>query len=70
MPIVQHLMDALQSRYGKDRGERVYYAMEAEGKGPFGKGGKYHALHQGFAAKHHVPAIEAPGKRRTPRRKK
>lgn len=70
MPVVQKLMDSLKARYGEQQGERVYYAMEAEGKGPFGAKGKYHALHQGFASKHNLKAIESPGKKKAPHRKK
>lgn len=56
MPIVQQLMDNLVKRYGKQRGERIYYAMEAEGTGPFAAGGKHHAMHEEFAAKRgHTP---------------
>lgn len=62
MPIVQALMADLRKRYGQSEGERVYFAMEAEGKGPFGKNGKYHALHQAFAHRNGIPAIESPGK--------
>ncbi len=45
MPVVKSLMDNLVKRYGKERGERIYYAMEAEGSGPFAKGAKHHAAH-------------------------
>jgi len=31
MPINQSLMRALKRRYGKKKGERIYYAMEAKG---------------------------------------
>ncbi|HEY6058632.1 MAG TPA: hypothetical protein VIV06_11400 [Candidatus Limnocylindrales bacterium] len=64
MPVVQSLMDNLVRQYGKEKGERVYYAMEAEGSGPFAAGGKYHALHQKRAHDNGVPAIETPGKRK------
>lgn len=69
MPVVQTLMDALVARYGETQGKAAYYAMEGEGKGPFGPRGKYHALHQAFAAKHGLPAIESPGKRKPPARR-
>lgn len=69
MPVVQKLMSALQARYGEKQGESVYYAMEAEGSGPFGPRGKYHALHQSFASKHNLKAIESPGKKKPPTRK-
>lgn len=45
MPVVKSLMDNLVKRYGKEKGERVYYAMEAEGSGPFAPGAKHHDLH-------------------------
>jgi hypothetical protein len=32
MPVNQSLMDALVKRYGQERGERTYNAMEREGK--------------------------------------
>lgn len=70
MPIVESLMNSLVARYGRKQGEATYYAMEASGRGPFGPKGKYHALHQQFAAKHNLPAIERPGKRKGPRRRK
>jgi hypothetical protein len=66
MPVVAKLMDSLQRQYGAKKGERVYYAMEAEGKGPFSSSGKYHALHQEAAAKAGHPPIEKPGKRKGP----
>ncbi len=69
MPVVQSLMSNLVARYGKKRGEDIYYAMEAEGKGPFGPKGKYHGLHQSFAHKAGVPAIEKPRKKKAPTRK-
>jgi hypothetical protein len=69
MPVVQALMDKLVAQYGKDKGERVYYAMEASARGPFAKGAKHHADHEAFAAKAGVAPIAgkkkapAPGKR-------
>lgn len=63
MPVVQKVMDALVARYGKDRGESVYYAMEGEGKGPFGPNGKYHAMHVDFAKAHGLKPI---GKKKAP----
>lgn len=59
MPIVTKLMDSLQARYGPSNGERVYYAMEAEGRGPFAPGGKYRNLHEAFAKKHGVAPSHA-----------
>lgn len=64
MPIVQTVMDALTKRYGADEGQRVYYAMEAEGKGPFGPNGKYHDLHVAFAQKHGVAPLKGKKKPR------
>lgn len=64
MPIVETLMTSLVKRYGPDEGKRVYYAMEAEGKGPFSKNGKYRALHEAFAAKHGVAPISSKAKKK------
>ena len=64
MPIVQSLMDNLVRQYGKERGRSVYFAMEAEGKGPFAKGGKYHALHESFAKRNGVTPLSG-SKRKT-----
>lgn len=68
MPIAKTLMDALVERYGKDKGPTVYYAMEAEGSGPFGPGGKYRELHEAFAKKHGVPPSHALRTKKKPRR--
>lgn len=62
MPIVESLMRELVAKYGKEKGERVYYAMEASGKGPFAKGAKYGKLHEDFAAKHGVRPLEGKKK--------
>lgn len=64
MPVVKKLMDNLTAQYGKGKGERIYYAMEAEGKGPFAPGAKHHDLHLAFAEKHGVPPIK--GKKAPP----
>lgn len=32
MPVNKKLMRSLKKEYGEEKGERVYYAMEAEGK--------------------------------------
>lgn len=69
MPIVQALMDSLVARYGKAKGENVYYAMEAEGKGPFATGAKHHDLHLAFVKKHGLPSAASPAPRRTPTRR-
>lgn len=73
MPIVQKLMDSLVARYGKAKGEAAYYAMEGEGKGPFGPNGKHRDLHEAFVAKHGLPGTTqgkkkavAPAKGRRP----
>jgi hypothetical protein len=60
MPIVQHLMDSLVERYGQEKGRHVYYAMEAEGTGPFALGAKYHSLHEQFAKRAGVAPIDTP----------
>lgn len=52
MPVDEKLMASLKTRYGDKRGEGVYYAMEAAGKGPFAPGGALHAQHLAFAEKH------------------
>lgn len=58
-------MDALVARYGRREGERAYYAMEAEGRGPFGPTGKYRDLHEAWAAKNDVrPSSPIPGKKK------
>lgn len=64
MPVVAELMSKLKARYGEKEGERVYYAMEASGKGPFAPGAKHHALHEAFVAKHHLAPLA--GKRKAP----
>ena len=55
MPIVQALMDKLVAQYGPAEGKHVYYAMEAEGKGPFAPGAKHRDKHEAFVEKHHLP---------------
>jgi hypothetical protein len=67
VPIVQKLMDSLVERYGPDKGKQVYYAMEAEGSGPFSPGGKYRALHEAFAKKNGVPPSHAIRTKKKPR---
>jgi hypothetical protein len=62
MPVVQKLMDNLVARYGKERGESVYYAMEGSGKGPFAPGGKHHDLHLAFAKKHGIEPVRTKKK--------
>lgn len=67
MPIVKSLMKSLKDRYGDARGEQIYYAMEASGKGPFAPGAKYAHLHEEWAAKHGVKPID--GRRKGRRRR-
>lgn len=55
MPIVEALMDKLVKQYGPEQGKRVYYAMEAEGKGPFAPGAKHRDKHEAFVKKHNLP---------------
>lgn len=57
MPIVEKLMNNLTARYGPEKGRNVYYAMEAEGKGPFAPGAKHRALHEDFAARNKVTPV-------------
>lgn len=71
MPVVQKLLDALQDRYGRAEGERVYYSMEAEGKGPFAPGGKYRHLHEAFAQRNGIaPSHATRSKKKAPKRRK
>ncbi len=70
MPIVESLMRELKAKYGPEKGERVYYAMEASGKGPFAAGAKHHDMHEAFAAKHGVAPIKGKGKKKPPASKK
>jgi len=67
MPIVESLMLSLVRRYGKEKGQRIYYAMEAEGSGPFAKGAKHHDLHVAFAAKHGLSPNTAIRHKKKPR---
>lgn len=59
MPIAQQLMDALTNRYGQGRGKQVYYAMQAEGSGPFAPGGAFRKLHEQWAEENGVPYSHA-----------
>ena len=68
MPVVESLMANLKARYGAAKGERIYYAMEAEGKGPFGPKGKHRNLHEDFARRNGVAPIA--GKKKPPASKK
>jgi hypothetical protein len=69
MPVAEKLMAALVDKYGPERGKSVYYSMEAEGSGPFGKGKKHRAEHEAFAARHRLPPIAGKKKPATPSRK-
>ena len=68
MPIVKSLMTSLRGRYGAKKGERIYYAMEAEASGPFAPGAKHHDKHKMWAAKNGVEPI-MKGKKKAPRPK-
>ena len=66
MPVAA-LMDRLTKRYGKDKGESVYTAMEASARGPFAPGAKHHDDHLAWAERNGVPPITGKRKGR-PRR--
>lgn len=66
MPVVQSLMDNLVRQYGPEKGRHIYYAMEAEGSGPFGPGGKYRRLHEAFAERNGVPPSKATQGKKKP----
>lgn len=71
MPIVGSLMQSLVDRYGKERGERVYYSMEAEGSGPFAPGAKHRDLHEAWAKKNGVrPSQAIRSKKKAPPRRR
>jgi hypothetical protein len=65
MPIAKSLMDNLVRQYGKDKGEAIYYSMEAEGSGPFAKGKKHRAMHLAFVEKHGIQPV-SKGKKKPP----
>ena len=70
MPVAQSLMDSLQRQHGEAEGKRIYYAMEAEGKGPFAPGGKYRQLHEDWAKRNEVrpsAAVKTKKKPATPK---
>jgi hypothetical protein len=75
VPIRESLMKGLLETYSPEEAKRVYYAMEAEGSGPFGPKGKYHADHVAWAEKHGVAPIETTkkarprGRRASPKRR-
>lgn len=52
MPIHEALMAKLQAKYGRDEGERVYFALEAQGRGPFAPGASHRQDHLDFADRH------------------
>lgn len=66
MPIVGSLMRSLVGRYGEEKAKVVYYSMEAEGKGPFGPGGKYRDHHEAFARKAGVTPSHATRTKKKP----
>ncbi len=73
MPVARSLMEQLQRRYGPEEGKRVYYSMEATGKGPFAPGAKYRGLHEAWAEKNGVrpsSAIKAKKKPAASRRQR
>jgi hypothetical protein len=78
VPIVESLMEKLTQQYGPEKGKRVYYAMEAEGKGPFAPGAKHRDKHEAFVERHNLPggvgkpvkARVAPKRGRAPARAK
>lgn len=39
--VAKSMYRAMVERYGRVDGERIYFAMQAEQKGPFGPGAKY-----------------------------
>lgn len=69
MPIIEALMNKLTAKYGQTEGEHVYYALEAEGKGPFGPNGKYRQLHLDFAERNGVTPL-TPARRTRARRRR
>lgn len=70
MPIVRSLMTSLKGRYGNKKGERIYYAMEAEASGPFAPGAKHHDKHKAWAARTGVmPITKGKPKKKAPRPK-
>lgn len=70
MPVVKSLMSSLRKKYGVKKGERVYYAMEAEGKGPFASGNKHHAKHVAVANKAGTKPIKRSRKNQKQAKKK
>lgn len=68
MPKNETLMKQLIARYGKEKGEAVYWGMAGEGKGPFGPRGKYRAEHEAIAAKGGTTPNR--GKKKAPTRRK
>lgn len=72
MPVIKSLMASLRKRYGATKAEKIYYGMEAEGKGPFAKGNKYHDLHVAYAEKLGLKPIERkkPTRSKKPHRRR
>ena len=67
MPLNETLMAELVKRYGKEKGETIYWGMAGEGKGPFGPKGKYRAEHEAIAEKGKTrPNGPVKGKKKPP----
>lgn len=66
MPENKTLYNALVQRYGRKRGEDVYWGMVGEAKGPFEPGGKYHSEHVAWAKREGVPPITAADTKKPP----
>jgi len=64
MPVDIALMRKLVERYGRKRGEDMYWGMVGKASGPFAPGAKYHAEHEAWARRSGVPPIE--GKEKAP----
>jgi hypothetical protein len=62
VPLNKTLLDELQKRYGREKGEHIYWGMAGEGTGPFGPKGKYRAEHEQLAAK--GGSAPLPGKKK------
>lgn len=69
MPKNETLMRELVARYGKEKGEAIYWGMAGEGKGPFGPHGKYRAEHEAIAEKAGGPPLAGKKKPRSHRKR-
>ena len=56
--VAKSLMADLIARYGAGNGQRIYFAMERERKGPFGEERKYDAERRGIPP---IPPIKIGG---------